>query len=207
MCYKVVIAEDFKMIRDVFENTVASVEGYEVTASFATAAEAAAYCRTHRVDLVMMDVLFPGGMSGMTASEQIKAVSPDTKILIVTSMPELTYISRAKEIGVESFWYKGVQDRPLLEVIRRTMAGESVYPASQSAVSLGNALGTDLTEREIQVLHELVSGASNREIGETLGIAEKTVKMHIGNMLQKTGFHSRLELAVQARHRGIAIHD
>ncbi|MBQ1414097.1 MAG: response regulator [Clostridia bacterium] len=92
MCYKVVIAEDFKMIRDVFENTVTGAEGYEVTASFATAAEAAAYCGTHRVDLVMMDVLFPGGMSGLTASEQIKAASPDTKILMVTSMPELTYV-------------------------------------------------------------------------------------------------------------------
>lgn len=207
MCYKVVIAEVFKMIRDVFENTVAGAEGYEVTASFATAAEAVAYCCTHDVDLVMMDVLFPGGMSGLTASEQIKAASPDTKILIVTSMPELTYISRARDIGVESFWYKEVQERPLLEVIRRTMSGESVYPTSRPEVSLENALGTDFTEREIQVLHELVSGASNKEIGETLGIAEKTVKMHISNMLQKTGYHSRLELAVQARHRGIAIHD
>ena len=71
--------------------------------------------------------------------------------------------------------------------------------------TLGHQPKYHLTEREIEVLRELVSGASNKEIGDSLSITENTVKMHITNMLQKTGYHSRLELAVKARHLGVAI--
>ena len=88
---------------------------------------------------------------------------------------------------------------------RGTSPGESGYPSVSPKVAVGNALSTEFTEREVEVLRELVTGASNREIGETLSIAENTVKMHITNMLQKTGYHSRLELAVKARHLGVAI--
>ncbi len=207
MNYRVVIAEDFKMIREVFENTVRESPDYQLKGSFSTAVQALEYLNANPVDLVLMDVLFPGSLSGLKAARQIKERHPATKILIVTSMPEISYISQAKEIGVESFWYKEVQEQPLLEIMNRTMAGESVYPMSQPKVALGNAFSDELTERETAVLRELVSGASNKEIGETLGITDKTVKMHITNMLQKTGYHSRLELAVKARHYGIAIKD
>ncbi|MBP5384545.1 MAG: response regulator transcription factor, partial [Lachnospiraceae bacterium] len=156
-------------------------------------------------DLVLMDVLIPGGMSGLEAARQIKQISPSTRIIIVTSMPELSYINQAKDIGVESFWYKEVQEQPILEIMDRTMEGESVYPSSPPLVMLGEAASTDFTEREVDILRELVGGSSNREISEKLGISEKTVKMHVTNLLQKTGYHSRLELAVRARHFGVAI--
>ncbi|MBQ8932896.1 MAG: response regulator transcription factor, partial [Lachnospiraceae bacterium] len=204
---KVVIAEDYKMVREVFENTIRESEDYQLKASFPTAVQAVEYLNANPADLVLMDVLFPGSLSGLKAAKQIKERHPEIKILIVTSMPEISYISQAKEIGIESFWYKEVQEQPLIEIMNRTMAGESVYPLSQPKVALGNAFSDELTERETAVLRELVSGASNKEIGDKLGITDKTVKMHITNMLQKTGYHSRLELAVKARHYGIAIKD
>ena len=207
MSYKVVIAEDYKMVREVFENTIRESEDYQLKASFPTAVQAVEYLNVNPADLVLMDVLFPGSLSGLKAAKQIKERHPEIKILIVTSMPEISYISQAKEIGIESFWYKEVQEQPLIEIMNRTMAGESVYPLSQPKVALGNAFSDELTERETAVLRELVSGASNKEIGDKLGITDKTVKMHITNMLQKTGYHSRLELAVKARHYGIAIKD
>ena len=207
MSYKVVIAEDYKMVREVFENTIRESEDYQLKASFPTAVQAVEYLNANPADLVLMDVLFPGSLSGLKAAKQIKEQHPEIKILIVTSMPEISYISQAKEIGIESFWYKEVQEQPLIEIMNRTMAGESVYPLSQPKVALGNAFSDELTERETAVLRELVSGASNKEIGDKLGITDKTVKMHITNMLQKTGYHSRLELAVKARHYGIAIKD
>jgi two-component system vancomycin resistance associated response regulator VraR len=85
------------------------------------------------------------------------------------------------------------------------MAGETVYPSKQIEVPIGNALSTELTDREIDVLKELVTGASNKEIAQKLCMGESTVKLHITNMLQKSGFRSRLELALMARHYGIAI--
>ena len=207
MAYSVVIAEDYKMVREVFSSTVENSENYRLAAAFPTAAEAAAYCRRNPVDLAILDVLIPGSMSGLEAARAIKAARPETKILIVTSMPELSFLRQAREIGVESFWYKEVQEQPILEIMDRTMAGESVYPSIAPRVAVGNTVSTDFTDREVAVLRELVSGAANREIAEKLGITENTVKMHVANMLQKTGFHSRLELAVKARHLGVAIQE
>lgn len=205
MAYRVVIGEDFKMVRDVFEQTVNSAENYRLAASFPTAAGVLEYCRTHPADLVILDVLITGSMNGLDAAEQIKQISPGTKIIIVTSMPELSYMKRARAIGAESFWHKEVQEQTILEIMDRTMQGESVYPGSVPSVQIGNTLSTDFTAREMEVLKALVAGASNREIADSLGIETATVKMHITNMLRKTGFRSRLELAVKARHYGIVI--
>ena len=122
-------------------------------------------------------------------------------------MPELSCERKAREIGVESFWQKEVQEQTIQEIMDRTMAGESVYPGTQQKVNIGEAVSTEFTDREIDILKELVSGASNAEIAEKLGLKEPTVKMHVKNMLQKTGYRSRLELAVKVRHMGLIIGD
>lgn len=207
MAWKTVITEDFKMIRQVFEEAVKKSESYELAASFPTAAQAVEWCEKHHADLVLMDVLIPGSMNGLDAARRIKEVSPNTKIIIVTSMPELSYMRQAREIGVESFWQKEVQEQTIQEIMDRTMAGESVYPGTQQKVNIGEAVSTEFTDREIDILKELVSGASNAEIAEKLGLKEPTVKMHIKNMLQKTGYRSRLELAVKVLHMGLIIGD
>ncbi len=207
MSYKIVIAEDYKMVREVFENIAVQSGRYEVAASFPTAAQLLDWCREHEADVALLDVLFPGGISGLDAAAELKRLRPEMKIVIVTSMPEVSYMRRARELGADSFWHKELQEQPLLELLDRTMAGESVYPGTAPSVQIGNADAADFTERELDVLHELVGGASNLEIAESLNISETTVKSHITNMLQKTGYRSRLELAVKARHLGVAIKD
>ncbi|MCR4807272.1 MAG: response regulator transcription factor [Lachnospiraceae bacterium] len=207
MPYKVVIAEDFRMIREIFETAVKQSDDYELAASYPTANQAVRYIEKNDTDLVLMDVLIPGSMNGLDAAEQIKKVKPAVKIIIVTSMPELSYERRAREIGVEGFWQKEVQEQSIQEIMDRTMAGESVYPTEKTEVSIGNTVSTDFTDREIEILKELVAGASNKEISDKLCVEQSTVKMHISNMLQKTGYHSRLELAVKARHYGLVIND
>ena len=207
MPYRVVIAEDFRMIREIFETAVKQSDDYELAASYPTANQAVRYIEKNDTDLVLMDVLIPGSMNGLDAAEQIKKLKPAVKIIIVTSMPELSYERRAREIGVEGFWQKEVQEQSIQEIMDRTMAGESVYPTEKTEVSIGNTVSTDFTDREIEILKELVAGASNKEISDKLCVEQSTVKMHISNMLQKTGYHSRLELAVKARHYGLVIND
>ena len=207
MAYSVLVVDDFMMSRQVFENAIAMSGDFKLAASLATAEQAAEYVRSMHVDLVIMDVVMTEGINGLAAAEMIKKMRPGVKILVVTSMPEVSYINRAKSIGVESFWYKEVQEQPILEVMNRTMAGDHVYPDNVPVVNLGNAVSTEFTDRETQVLRELVNGCSNKEIADILGISERTVKMHITNMIQKTGFRSRLELAVKARTGGLVIPD
>ena len=207
MAYKVLIADDQKMVRQMFELAVKGSESYEI-AAFATTPEEAVETALHqKLDLILMDVVMGSGMDGLDASKEIKEKRPEIKILLVTSMPEVSYIERAKAVGVDSFWHKEVQEQPLIEIMDRTMAGESIYPTSMPVVRFGNIVSTELTDTEIEVLRELVSGASNKEISKRLYMSQSTVKRHISDMLEKTGFKSRLQLAIRARGGGLVINN
>ena len=206
MAYKVLIADDQKMVRQMFETVLNGTSDYTIAGMAKTAAETVRICLEQKIDLVLMDVVMGYGMDGLDAAKQIKQERPDVKIMIVTSMPETTYIDRAKEIGIDSFWHKEVQEQPLLEIMNRTMAGESVYPTEMPVIWFGNTISTELTDIEMAVLRELMTCASNKEIGERLFMSESTVKRHIADMLAKTGFKSRLQIAIEARGGGLVIH-
>ena len=205
MPYRVLIVEDQEMPRQLFEIFVRSDERFTLVGSISNAELAVDFCRSGGIDLILMDVLTELGSSGLDAAEVIKRDYPEVKIIIVTSMPESSWLKRAREIGVESFWYKEAQRSPILEVMARTMAGEHIYPDDTPTVRIGNTDNHDFTERELEILRELISGDSNSEIGERLGIGTSTVKYHVQNMLDKTGMHTRTELAAVARSLGIAI--
>ena len=205
MAYKVLIVDDQKMVRQMFETAVNSSPAYEIAGMAQTAEEAVRSCLEQKIALVLMDVVLGLGKDGLDAAKQIKQKCPDVKIILVTSMPEVTYISRAKSIGVESFWHKEVQEQPLLEIMDRTMAGGSVYPETMPAIQFGRIVSTELTDTEMSVLRALMSGASNKEIGKRLYMSESTVKRHIAEMLAKTGFKSRLQLAIEARGGGLVV--
>lgn len=205
MPYNVLIVEDQMMPRQLLEIFIGSSEQYTLAASISNAALAIKFCRNQKIDLILMDVMTEFGESGLDASEEIKKEFPDIKIIIVTSMPEATWLDRARKIGVDSFWYKEVESAPILEVMDRTMAGEYIYPDSLPSVRIGFADSTEFTDREIEILRELQTGDSNTEIAGRLGISAETVKFHIKSLLQKTGFHTRTELAMESRTLGIVI--
>lgn len=193
------------MPRELFELRIQASERFEVALSIDNAALVDVYCLRFPVDLILMDVVTRGGESGLDAAERIKRTFPQMKIIIVTSMPECSYLSRAREIGVESFWYKEEQRESLLDVMTRTMAGESVYPDATPELQLGLASSYQFTSRELEVLREMTGGDTNQEIAERLHMSVATVKTHILNMLEKTGFRNRTELAVRAREIGLVI--
>ena len=89
----------------------------------------------------------------------------------------------------------------------RTMQGESVYPGRQPDPELGAVKKSELTERELEILRELTTNRSNEEIAEKYSISLNTVKRHIQNMLNKTGYTNRLELAVNAKALGLVVHE
>ena len=205
MPYRVLIVEDQEMPRQLFEIFVKSDPRFTHVASISNASLAVDLCSRDRIDLILMDVMTELGSSGLDAAEEIKRTYPEVKIVIVTSMPEASWLKRAKEIGVDSFWYKEEQKAPILAVMERTMAGESIYPDQTPTVRIGCTNNHEFTDRELEILRELISGDSNAEIGARLGIGASTVKYHVQNMLEKTGMHTRTELAAAAKSAGIAI--
>ena len=87
------------------------------------------------------------------------------------------------------------------------MAGETIYPDATPVIQLGLAKSTELTPREIQVLRLLTTGAGNEEIASKLEISLNTVKTHVMHLMDKTGFNSRTQLAIQARITGFVIEE
>ena len=179
--FRVLVVEDQTMPRQLFEMLIQSSEEFALAASIDNAE--------------------------MEAAANIKRQTPQVKIIVVTSMPECSYIDRARSIGVESFWYKETSDQSILDIMRRTMAGESVYPDAAPELNLGYASSYDFTDRELEVLREMTGGYTNTEIGQHLHMSVSSVKSHIMSMLGKTGFRNRTELAVRARESGLVILD
>jgi len=204
---RVVIADDQNIARGFFELSVRSAEGYELVKSLPSAELAAAYCDKNPVDLVIMDVMMRYGMDGLTAAKRVKEAHPEIKIIIATSSSEASWEEEARRIGVESFWYKEYSLTPLQEVMDRTMSGDSVYPDTPPAVPFGKITRSDLTDRELEILRELTNGCTNEEIAEKLIISTNTVKFHIRNLMEKTGFESRMDLAIQASALELVISD
>ena len=207
MAYKVLIVEDQNIPRELFKIYIDSSEDFEHLLSISNASSALSICKNNKVDLILMDVMTDLGHSGLDAAEEIKNQYPDIKIIIVTSMPEYSWLSKARRIGVDSFWYKDGQKDSLLDVMKRTMLGEHIYPDKTPLIQIGNATNHDFTERELDILKELVTGDTNSEIAKRLFISVATVKSHIQHLMEKTGFKTRTELVAAARGLGIVIND
>lgn len=205
--HKVLVVDDQRMALGYFELYVKSSVNYELVKSLPTADAAVTFCDSHKVDLIVMDIMMRYGIDGLTAAEQIKKKHPEIKIILATSTSEARWEDRARAAGIESFWYKEYSEAPLLEIMDRTMAGESVYPGDPPKPDFGLVTKAALTERELDVLRELTNSLSNSEIAEKLGISVRTVRQHIENMLNKTGFENRLDLAINAKALGLVVSD
>lgn len=204
MDFNVIIVEDQSLPRQFFYNIINGAEGYSVRAAFDSADGVEEFCSGNQVDLILMDVSLGSNGDGLTLARQIKKSHSQIKILVVTQMPEATYLQRAKAIGVDSFWYKDVVGESLLNVIHMTMQGIHVYPDNPPIVKIGLADNTCFTDREMDVLRLMTTGAGDAEIADQLFISYDTVRTHIRHMTEKTGL-SRVRLAIEARATGIAI--
>lgn len=207
MTYKIMIVDDQFVSRELFKLYIEQSPDYEVLYCIDTAMFADTYALKAPLDLVIMDILMNDGSNGLDAAEKIKKLKPNLKIIAVTSMPEVSWMERARKIGIESFWYKDVSEKTLMEIVHRTLNGESIYPDRAPVVMLGMAKSSEFTPREIEVLRLLTTGAGNDEIADKLDISQNTVKTHIKHLLEKTGFETRTQLAIQSRVTGFVIED
>lgn len=202
---RVLIVEDQRMPREHMERMISDSEGYTLAASVNGADIAFVICRQQHIDLILMDVCTTGNKDGIEAAGEIKAAFPRIKIIIVTSMVEVSFLERARAAKVDSFWYKDISPEALIEVIGRTMAGEHLFPGATPKVKLGLADSTDLTPKEIEVLRLVCDGLEYGEIARRLGIAERTVKYHISNILSKTGYANKTRLAIAVTNKKFII--
>jgi DNA-binding NarL/FixJ family response regulator len=196
---KILIVEDQVMLRDSLAKIIGGQKDMRIAGLTGNSGDALELCRKRSVDLVLMDVLTENESSGITACAEIRERLPDTKVIIMTALPEITFIEAAKKAGAQSFVYKNIKSDDLLFAIRNTMAGYSMYPGHEPS---GLPFNPSFTEKEIAVIRLVCQGKSRKEIAATAAMSESSVKAIIGDILDKTGFDSIMKFAVYAVANG-----
>lgn len=203
--YKVMLVEDDPLARQLIEMFIEKSENYTLETAIESASMAEVYLFKNKCDLILMDVCTAMNSNGLDSAKKIKKNYPSVKIIIITSQPEYSYLSRAKEIGVDSFWYKTLITEEFISLLDKTMEGQNIYPDNTPTLAVGNALSVDFTDRELEVLRLILAGERDADIAKQLCITLRTVKAHVQNMKEKTGARNRTELAVMVRDAGLVI--
>lgn len=199
---RVLIVDDHAMVRSGLRNFLYAYEWIDPIGEAANGAEAIAFCAAHEVDVALMDVVMPE-MDGVEATQQIVNLGKPIKIIILTSFHEQDTVERALKAGATSYLLKNVTAEELAQAIQAAFAGRSTL-APEATVALINVtrgksnLGSDLTEREKEVLALLVKGRSNSDIAAQLNVSVATIKFHLTNIFSKLGAKNRVEAATLA---------
>ena len=157
--------------------------------------------RKHRPDVVVLDLRLQG-MNGVETTRALREEFKTARILIFTNYAKGEEIYLALKAGASGFVLKGMPLDRLLEAIRAVHQGNQYIP-SEIATRIGERLLAQLSPREIEVLHLLARGLSNKEIAAQLGVVEGTVKIHITNIFNKLGVSDRTQALIEAIKRGI----
>ncbi|HZT65178.1 MAG TPA: response regulator transcription factor [Acidimicrobiales bacterium] len=210
----VLVADDEALVREGLR-AIAELEGdIEVVAEASNGDEAVARTRTHKPDVVLMDIRMPG-VDGLEATRRILCEQTPPKIIILTTFDHNEYVYEAMKAGASGFLLKDVRRGQLAAAIRDAVAGETLVaptivrrliedfcrPARAGAEL--SALPTGLTAREIEVLTLVGRGLSNREISDQLFVAETTVKTHVARILGKLGLRDRAQAVIAAYESGL----
>ena len=202
---KILIVEDQMLARKYLCSCIEKSTECEVASALTRADAALQRCGEGHIDLVMMDICTENDSDGLDAAEAIKKYYPRIKIVMVTSMLEGRFLDRARKIGADSFWYKDISPERLIDVINRTMDGESVFPDKTPSVQLGLADSSEFTNKEIEVLRFVCDGLEYSEIAERMNISVRTVKYHVSNILSKTGYANKTRLAIAVTNKNFII--
>jgi len=202
---RIIVVDDHPLFRRGVVDSLSAEEDFVVVDEAATGEEAADKVVELVPDILLLDIDMPGE-GGIAAAGRITAMSPTTRILMLTVSESEDHLLRALKAGAMGYVIKGVSAHGLAHAVRALMAGE-VYVSPTLASTIlyemthdepADAL-TGLTERERQVLELIGEGLTNREIGERLFLAEKTIKHYVTGVLRKLQVRSRVEAALLAR--------
>jgi DNA-binding NarL/FixJ family response regulator len=199
---RVLIVEDHAVVRQGLVALLNVVEGLEVVGEAADGLEAMAQFRKHRPAVTLIDLRLPKA-SGVEVIRQLHAEDPGARFIVLTTYDGDEDIYRALKAGAKAYLLKGMTTDELVAAIRTVHKGKSHIPPV-IAERLAERVGVeDLTQRELGVLEQIVSGKSNKEIAATLYISEATVKTHVNNLLSKLGVEDRTHAAMAAIRRGL----
>ena len=199
---RIMVVEDHNVVRQGLVALMRTVADFDVIAETDSGEQAIELFRKHRPDITLMDLRLKSG-SGVSAILAIRKISPESRIIVLTTYDGDEDIYKALQAGAQGYLLKGASSEELINAVRTVHAGERYIPSLVAERLAGRVGAEQLTERELEVLQNIVRGRSNKEIAQHLHISEATVKTHINNLLSKLMVSDRTQAAITALQRGI----
>ena len=202
---RVLVVDDHPVFRDGLRQLLADSGDFVVVAEAADGLEALAYVERHRVHVVLMDLHMPR-MDGVTAIARLRAVAPETQVLVLSTYDSDADVLPAIESGAVGYLLKDASRIELLNAVRAAARGESVLspPVARRVLGRVRHPGPDpLKPREVELLRLVADGATNREAAARLLVSEATVKAHLLRIYDRLGARDRASAVAEAYRRGL----
>jgi DNA-binding NarL/FixJ family response regulator len=211
---RIILADDHALVRDGLRLVIEAESDLEVLGEASSAAEAIQRVADGRPDVLLLDITMPGG-GGIGALEEIRRVSPATRVLMLTMHEDPEYLRVALVSGAAGFILKNAAGSELLVAIRTVHQGRTYVDPTLAGVALRNVLGSTgreaaadgalarLSPREVEVLRQLALGFTNKEIASHLSVSVKSVETYRARLSEKLGLSSRAELVRYALENGM----
>jgi len=222
MTIRLLLADDHAMVRKGLQMFLSTQTDLQVIGEASNGQEAIERTAELSPDMILMDLHMPV-LDGIEVTKRLKQSHPDVKVIVLTSFSDEDHVLPAIRAGAKGYLLKDIEPDELVRAIRRVWQGQvELHPdAAGRLMSLLSAPETpakpdaqdpasrlsDLTRRELEVLRLIASGMSNKEIGDSLTITEKTVKTHVSHVLDKLGFADRTQAAIFAVKHGLDLQD
>ena len=218
---KILIADDQELIRQSLQIILNNEADFEVTDAVANGLEVVRSVRKNRPDIILMDIRMPE-MDGVVCTQIIKENYPDIKIIIVTTFDDDEYVFNALKYGASGYMLKGASMKELSDAIRKVYQGNAMINGdiaskvvklfskmaqSNLTIQVDELQSNSLKENEWQIIVQVGSGLSNKEIATKLNLSEGTVRNSLSIILSKLGLRDRTQLAIWAVQTGAVYHD
>jgi DNA-binding NarL/FixJ family response regulator len=215
---RVLICDDHELLRRGLLTVLEQEEGMNVVAEAENAEDALEKAAEVVPDVVLMDIrleVLPAERSGLAATSRIKETVPSAQVLMLSASDDQSDLYDAIKAGASGYLLKGISAHEIADAIRSVHSGVSMISPSMASklvaefVSVASrqdeipSANANLSDRELEILENVARGDSNREIGETLGVSENTVKKHVRNILDKVHMRTRVEAALYAVREGL----
>jgi NarL family two-component system response regulator LiaR len=208
---RVALVDDHSVVRRGLRTFLESYPDIRVAGEAATGEQTLAQVESWLPDVVLMDLLMPGGMDGIETTRHLRRLVPYAQVVVLTSDTGDARVGASLRAGAIGYVRKDAEPEVLLEAVRAAARGQSLLdPAVAAALARelgqnqsGRVHSTLLTEREREVARLVALGRTNREIAEALVVSAETVKTHVGNVLSKLQLSHRTQIVIYALKCGL----
>ena len=200
----IALADDHRVVARSLKAYLESFPDLRVVGIAASGEELLRHLDEWKPQVVLQDLLMPGGIDGVETIRRVSERAPHVKVIALTASTDEARMMGALRAGAAGYVRKDAEPEVLLAAVRAVARGRTYIDPSVSRQILQAAVPhEDLTPREIGVLRQLALGRSNKEIADALSIGDETVKTHVGNVLSKLQAENRAQAIVQALKRGL----